>query len=230
MRKLKHRYVLVFVLACACLLFAHSQQPAQPQQADDIPVIDGGIGPCSVAFTVTDADAKPVYAATVKVHITYGFGGFRKMDLEASTNAQGKVTFKGLPAKPHNPPLEFHASKDQLVGMATDDPVTECKAKHDIVLEKPKPATSTKQLAISNWQLAQAQGIVGFDKLPSVCHSERSASKGHAPRKSGARSRGIPRDHPWACCLRLFSLDLSPSSLTGAIDAPLKNPSPVLQE
>jgi hypothetical protein len=121
-----------------------AQASPTPSPEQEVPVIDGGIGPCSVAFTVTDVDGKPVYAATVKVHITYGFGGFRKMDLEASTNVQGKVIFKGLPAKPHNPPLEFHASKDQLTGMATDDPVVECQAKHDIVLEKPKPATGEK--------------------------------------------------------------------------------------
>jgi hypothetical protein len=119
-----------------------AQPAATPSAEQEVPVIDGAIGPCSVAFTVTSADGKPVYAATVKVHITYGFGGFRKMDLDASTNVQGKVTFKGLPAKVHNPPLEFHASKDQLIGLASYDPVTECQAKHDIVLEKPKPATS----------------------------------------------------------------------------------------
>lgn len=121
-----------------------AQPSPTPSAAQEVPVIDAAIGPCSVAFTVTDAEGKPVYAATVKVHIMYGFGGFRKMDLEASTNVQGKVMFKGLPAKIHNPPLEFHASKDQLVGMASDDPVVECQAKHDIVLEKakPKPAPS----------------------------------------------------------------------------------------
>ncbi|HKF22624.1 MAG TPA: carboxypeptidase-like regulatory domain-containing protein [Candidatus Angelobacter sp.] len=116
-----------------------AQTSPTPSPEQEVPVIDGRIGPCSAAFTVTDANGKPVYAATVNVHITYGFGGFKKMDLEASTNAQGKVTFKGLPAKVHNPPLEFHASKGDLVGMATDDPVVECQATHDIVLEKAKP-------------------------------------------------------------------------------------------
>jgi hypothetical protein len=115
--------------------------------AQEVPFIDGAIGPCSVAFTVTDADGKPVYAATVKVHITYGFGGFRKLDLEAGTNADGKVRFKGLPAKVHNPPLEFHASKDQFIGLATYDPVTECQAKHDILLEKPKPPASEQPVS-----------------------------------------------------------------------------------
>lgn len=85
---------------------------------------------------MTDGYAKPVYAATVKVHMAYGFGGIRKLDLEAGTNSDGKVKFKGLPAKVRNPPLEFHATKDQLVGLANYNPATECQSKHDIVLEK----------------------------------------------------------------------------------------------
>jgi len=105
-------------------------------------VIDGGAGPCSVVFTVTDATGKPMYAATVKVHIAYGFAGIRKLDLEAGTNSAGKLKFKGLPIKVHNPPLEFNASKDQLVGIATYNPAEECQAKHDIMLDKPKPAAS----------------------------------------------------------------------------------------
>ncbi len=98
--------------------------------------MDGGAGPCSLELTVTDGKGKGVYAATVKVHIAYGFAGIRKLDLEAGTNWDGKVKFKGLPAKVHNPPLEFHASKDQLTGLASFNPATECQARHDIILEK----------------------------------------------------------------------------------------------
>src|SRR5262245_10075459 len=115
---------------------AQSPQPAQPQQADDVPVIDGKVGPCSMELTVTDADSKPVFGATVKVHIAYGFAGVRKLDLEAGTNAQGKILFKGLPLRVHNPPVEFHASKNDLSGTATYNPGTECQAKHSIMLGK----------------------------------------------------------------------------------------------
>jgi hypothetical protein len=107
-----------------------------PTPAQEVPVIDGAVGPCSLELTVTDGYAKPVYDATVKVHMAYGFGGIRKLDLEAGTNSDGKVKFKGLPAKVHNPPLEFHATKDQLSGLASYNPATECQAKHDVVLEK----------------------------------------------------------------------------------------------
>jgi len=102
--------------------------------------MDGGAGPCSLELTVTSGDGKPVYAATVKVHISYGFAGIRRLDLEAGTNADGKVKFTGLPSRVRRPPLEFHATKDTLAGMATYDPDSECEAKHDIVLSPPKPA------------------------------------------------------------------------------------------
>jgi hypothetical protein len=63
----------------------------------------------------------------------------RLVDLEAGTNADGKVKFTGLPSRVHRPPLEFHASKGQMAGLASHDPDSECQAKHDIVLDVPKP-------------------------------------------------------------------------------------------
>ena len=130
------------ILAIVFSSFAQSPSPTPTPPAQDVTVIDGGAGPCSVQFTVTDADAKPQYGATVKVHITYGFAGIRKLDLEVGTNVNGKVKFKGLPEKVHNPPLQFNASKDQLTGMATYNPASECQAMHDIVLDKPKAENS----------------------------------------------------------------------------------------
>ena len=108
------------------------------QATEKIPVMDGEAGPCSLELIVIGADGRPVYAATVKVHIAYGFGGIRKLDLEAGTNSDGKVKFTGLPARVRRPPLEFQASKDEFRGMAAYDPSTECQAKHNITLEKSK--------------------------------------------------------------------------------------------
>lgn len=113
-----------------------SAVPVQ-QTAEKIPTIDGGAGPCSLDVTVLGRDGKPVYAATVKVHIAYGFAGAHKLDLEAGANSDGKLKFIGLPARVHRPPLEFHASKDSFEGIATYDPAAECQAKHDITLDKP---------------------------------------------------------------------------------------------
>lgn len=81
-------------------------------------------------------DGKPAAAADVKVHIAYGFGGFHRLDLEAGANVDGKVRFTGLPSRVKRPPLEFRASKDQWMGMATFDPLTECQAKREITLAK----------------------------------------------------------------------------------------------
>jgi len=142
------RYWLLLGFVGFGCVFCHAQpkpSPApsatpspSPTPSQEVPVMDGGAGPCSVELTAIGADGKPIYAATVKVHMAYGFAGIRKLDLEAGTNSDGKVRFKGLPAKVHNPPLEFHGSKDDLSGLATYNPASECQAKHDIVLEKPK--------------------------------------------------------------------------------------------
>jgi hypothetical protein len=132
--------VLALALDFACCISPlpalQSSPKPTPSPAQEIPVIDGNAGPCSVDLTVTDGQGKGVYSANVKVHMAYGFGGIRKLDLEAGTNSDGKVRFKGLPAKVHNPPLEFRATKDDLTGLATVNPATECQAKHDIVMEK----------------------------------------------------------------------------------------------
>ena len=139
------RRALQAILAIAFLLIgvtlaiaAQSQQPAQPQQPDDIPVTDGTSGPCSIEFSVTDSDGKPVYAARIDVHLAYGAFGAHKLDMGVYTNAQGKAKFTGIPAKVKKPPIEFNAKKDDLVGVATMDPATECQAKHDIVMDKKK--------------------------------------------------------------------------------------------
>jgi hypothetical protein len=121
-------------------LAVQTQQLAQPQQPNDIPVTDGTSGPCSIEFSVTDSDGKPVYAARIDVHLAYGAFGAHKLDMGVYTNAQGKAKFTGIPAKVKKPPVEFNAKKDDLVGMATMDPATECQAKHDIILTKAKPS------------------------------------------------------------------------------------------
>ena len=97
------------VLAAPLLSQAQVSQTQAPAPNEKVPVIDGGAGSCYVDLTVRGTDGKPVYAATVRVHIKYGFGGTRRLDLEAGTNSDGKVKFSGLPARVQRPPLEFHA-------------------------------------------------------------------------------------------------------------------------
>jgi hypothetical protein len=136
------------LMSCALCVAGSGQANPQatpspaPAAAQAVPVIDGGAGPCSVEFTVTTADGKPAGAATVKVHIAYGFGGFHKLDLQAGTNSDGKVKFTGLPSRVRRSQLEFEASMDQLVGTATYDPAAECQAKREIKLAKANGAGS----------------------------------------------------------------------------------------
>jgi hypothetical protein len=101
-------------------------------------LMDGGAGPCAIDLNVTDTGGKPVSTALIKVHVAYGFGGFHKLDMSVYSSPEGKARFTGIPAKPKNAPLEFYASKDNLVGVASMDPAAECQAKHDIVMDVPK--------------------------------------------------------------------------------------------
>jgi len=118
---------------------ASSQASTPTQAAHKIPVMDGAAGPCSLELTVTTADGSPAYAVNVNVHIAYGFEGIRKLDLEAGTNVDGNVKFVGLPSRVHRQPLEFKAANDRFVGIVIYDPEEECHAKHDLVLDNPKP-------------------------------------------------------------------------------------------
>ena len=132
---------IIFWLCCTVLIsglciaaLAQSTSETNTPASQPVPVLDGAAGQCSVEFNVTTPDGKPAEAAKVKVHIAYRFGGFHKLDLEASTNSDGKVKFTGLPAKVRRSQLEFEATKGQLTGTTTVDPATECQAKRDIKL------------------------------------------------------------------------------------------------
>jgi hypothetical protein len=100
-----------------------------------VPVIDGGIGPCTADFIITDAAGAPVYAATIRVHIAYGFLSAHKLDLEVGTNAAGKARFTGLPEKTKQG-LFFRASEGAREGSAFDDPAKTCQANFTIALQK----------------------------------------------------------------------------------------------
>jgi len=113
---------------------ALSAQTTAPVDPKTIPVIDGGIGPCSVDVTVT-ATGAPVYNAKITVHIAYGLMNLHKLDLEVGTNAAGKARFTGLPDKTRQG-LFFRASEGAREGSAFDDPAKTCKADLTITLEK----------------------------------------------------------------------------------------------
>jgi|SRR5579872_40170 len=120
------------------LMIALLLAPVLAQKADphSIPAIDAGIGPCTADFTVTDSGNKPVYAAKVKVHIAYGFGGFHKLDLEVGTNVDGKARFTGLPDRLKQG-LLFEASENDRTGEAFDNTSKTCQAQFPITLRQP---------------------------------------------------------------------------------------------
>jgi hypothetical protein len=125
--------VLALVAFTLCAgAFAQTSPSADPKS---VPEIDGAIGSCSADFTVTDAAGAPIYNAKINVHIAYGFGSFHKLDLEVSTNADGKARFTGLPNRLKRP-LTFHASEGDREGEITDDPEKTCKAQFTLALQK----------------------------------------------------------------------------------------------
>jgi hypothetical protein len=117
-------------LVLAALAFSQTTPAPDPKA---VPSIDGGIGPCTADFTVTDAAGAPVYASRIKVHIAYGFMNVRKLDLELGTNADGKARFTGLPDRLKRG-LYFYASEGGRTGEAFDDPANTCKAQFTITL------------------------------------------------------------------------------------------------
>jgi hypothetical protein len=128
--------VLSAALLLAVLSLPHLRaQTAPPVDPKTVPVIDGGIGPCSAEFTVTDTAQAPVYAAKISVHIAYGFMYLHKLDLEVGTNASGKARFIGLPDRTKQG-LFFRASEGGREGSAFIDPAKTCKAELTIAIEK----------------------------------------------------------------------------------------------
>jgi len=112
--------------------------PAGVSQQQQVPVIDGGLGPCSVEITVKRPGGKVVEGAKVTVHISYGFLGVRRLDLEVPTNNQGQAQITGLPNNLKHG-LLFHGEKDNLLGTAFVDPAKTCEAKHELVLVQRAP-------------------------------------------------------------------------------------------
>jgi hypothetical protein len=85
------------MLRILCSIVVATPLLSVAQSPDEkVPVIQGGAGRCFIELTVL-IDGKPIYAATVKVHIKYGFGGMRRLDLEAGTNSDRRSSSQGFP-------------------------------------------------------------------------------------------------------------------------------------
>ena len=124
------RGVVLAVMLAGCAGQIYSQQAAAASQ---VPVLDGGAGPCSAAFTVTDSKG-PVYAAKIEFHAAYGVFGVHKLYLQIGTNSEGKASFTGLPDKVKGDRIYFHASQGDRSGDASIDPSNTCNANLGIFL------------------------------------------------------------------------------------------------
>jgi len=128
-------------IPCLIVVLLAISVPAPQAQSPDpnsVPAIDGGLGPCTAEFIITDAAAAPIYAATIQVHIAYGFLNAHKLDLQIGTNAAGQARFTGLPEKTKQG-LFFKAFEGNREGSAFDDPAKTCKANFTVTLrESPK--------------------------------------------------------------------------------------------
>jgi hypothetical protein len=126
--------VVTLLLVMLGILSAQTSSAPNP---NTVPVIDGGIGPCIADFTITDNSAKPIYDATIQVHISYGIFGAHKLELQVGTNVNGKARFTGLPSKTKQG-LFFQASKGGRSGSAFDDTAKTCQAQFTVALEEAK--------------------------------------------------------------------------------------------
>jgi hypothetical protein len=126
----------VGVLLCAAQVAARGQSAGTQAQPQPVPAVDGGLGPCSVEFTTADGNGNVIGGATLRLHLAYGFAGVRRLDLEVTTNTDGKARFTGLPDNLKKG-LFFRGFKDEREGTAFYEPKKNCQGKHTMVLEKP---------------------------------------------------------------------------------------------
>jgi hypothetical protein len=137
--RIRNFFFLSILLVFSAFLSAPSHAAPQTQTPRDphaVPSLDGGIGPCTADFLITDGAAAPIYNAAITVHIAYGTFSIRKLDLQVNTNIDGKARFIGLPDHLKHG-LLFHASEGDRTGEAFDDPANTCKAQFSITIRKP---------------------------------------------------------------------------------------------
>ena len=118
-------------IVLAVALSAVQVTPTTPRS--DVPRIDAALGPCSAEFTVNDAAGKPVFGVSIKVRIRYGFMSLKRMDLDVSTNSDGRARVIGLPSAAK--PLAYEATKDKLKAAAEQDVVKTCQATYALELK-----------------------------------------------------------------------------------------------
>ena len=122
-----------FIVLAAAVLLLLLSGISVAADTQEVPVVNAGLGPCSVDFTAEDGSHKPLYDAKINVTIRYGFLSKRRTDLEVGTNGDGKARFEGLPSKVKKT-LEFRVRHGQLTKTITHDPADRCQASYTVVL------------------------------------------------------------------------------------------------
>jgi hypothetical protein len=135
---MRARHGFIALVICLFVTVVWAQSPAIPAQP--VPAVDGALGPCSVEFTTKDGNGNIIGGATLRLHLAYGFAGVRRLDLEVTTNTDGKAKFTGLPDNLKKG-LFFRGFKDDREGTAFYEPKKNCQGQHTMVLEK-KPTQS----------------------------------------------------------------------------------------
>ena len=108
------------LIATLLAMLLQQPDPSKPE----LPVLKAGLGTCSADFTVTDATGKPVYLAVVHVKIRYGAMAMKRMDLEVSTNVEGKARVETLPDKAR--PMVYDVQKDNRKIIVQQNVAKEC--------------------------------------------------------------------------------------------------------
>lgn len=117
------------LLICATPALTQSSTASAPIPGE----ISADLGACSAVITVTGSDSKPVYAAKVTARIQYGMFGIKRLDLEAYTGSDGRLTMKGMPGSLKKP-VFIHIAKDGKEDSVEFEPDIRCHATFDVQL------------------------------------------------------------------------------------------------
>lgn len=124
-----------FAVTLSLALLLSIPSVAQSPDPHAVPSIDAALGPCSADFLITDTDGHPIYSAKISTRVAYGFGSFHRLDLEVSTNIDGKARFTGFPASLKRG-LYFQAADNQnRSAVAFDDPAKTCQKQFTLTLQ-----------------------------------------------------------------------------------------------
>jgi hypothetical protein len=129
---------LSVLVVSALLCFGCSVRAQNTAQTASTAEISADLGNCSAVITVTGSDSKPVYAAKVATRVHYGLMGVKKLDLEAFTGPDGKVTIAKLPRELKKP-MYIHISNGDKEETVEFKPNLRCHAVFDVQLTHDKP-------------------------------------------------------------------------------------------